>query len=121
MANNSQSANDIITLLSGIKEGETICSDLTVVERGTWSASLRRFLRGDDRQRTVDLIENAIRDYCLQKKTCVYLTTSEVQQIHQVSGGLKRLATTYEEDSKIQQRLDTIHQEMIDTLGWRLS
>jgi hypothetical protein len=121
MASNSRSTDNVIALLSSLKEGETICSDLSVVERGTWSASVRRFLRGDDRQRTIDLIETAVRDYCQQKKSCVYLTTSEVEQIHQVSHGLQRLATTYEEDSKVQQRLDGIYRNMIESLGWRLN
>jgi phosphopantothenate synthetase len=121
MASSAQSTDEVIALLSSLEEGQTICSDLTLVERGTWSASLKRFLSGDGRQRTVQIIDNAIRDYCQQKKACVYLTASEVEQIHQVCRGLERLATTYAEDSKIRQRLDEIQQEMTKSFGWKLN
>lgn len=103
---------EVFKVLIKLKSGDTLCSDLTIVEHKTWFSSFKRLLYGDTRGTTVNLIESVVERYCASKKDCTYLKTQDIEMLEKVRTGIKNLRETYSEDSSIQERLDKCYHQL---------
>ena len=99
----------VFEALAKIKAGDTLCSDLTIVEHGTWFSFLKRSLSGDTRYLTLQIIEDAVQDYCQNKKDAKYLKTKEIVSLEETRIGIKNLMETYSHDKDILSRLKSCH------------
>lgn len=99
----------VFEALAKIKAGDTLCSDLTIVEHGTWFSFLKRSLSGDTRHLTVQIIEDAVKDYCQNKKDAKYLKTKEIASLEETRIGIKNLMETYSHDKDILIPLKACH------------
>ena len=99
----------VFETLTKIKPGDTLCSDLTIVEHGTWFSFLKRSLSGDTRSITVQIIEDAVNGYCEDKKVVKYLKTKEIASLEETRTGIKNLIETYSQDKLVQNRLKSCH------------
>lgn len=102
----------VFDVLKNIKPGDTLCSDLTIVEHNMWSTSVKRFLYGDTRTTTVELIESAVNEYCEQKSKAKYLQTKEIELLEEVRAGIKNLKKTYKDDGDIKNRLNESRKQL---------
>jgi len=103
---------EVFKVLIKLKSGDTLCSDLAIVEHKTWFSSFKRLLYGDTRGTTVNLIESVVERYCTSKKDCTHLKSQEIEMLEKVRIGIKNLRETYSEDSSIQERLDKCHHQL---------
>jgi len=99
----------VFEALAKIKAGDTLCSDLTIVEHGTWFSFLKRSLSGDTRYLTVQIIEDAVKDYCQNKKDAKYLKTKKIASLEETRIGIKNLMETYSHDKDILIPLKSCH------------
>jgi len=99
----------VFEVMAKIKPGDTLCSDLTIVEHGTWFSFFKRSFSGDTRSNTVKIIEDAVNVYCEKKKDVIYLKSKEVTFLEEARIGIKNLAETYRLDKPIQERLKNCH------------
>jgi len=103
---------EVFKVLIKLKSGDTLCSDLTIVEHHTWFSFFKRSLYGDTRGTTVNLIESVVEKYYTSKKDCTYLKTQEIEMLEQVRTGIKNLRETYSDDTSIQERLDKCYHRL---------
>lgn len=96
---------DVFRALAKIKSGDTLCSDLTIVDHKTWFSSVKRFFAGDTRYHTISIIEDAINSFCEKKEEASHLTTREVEMLERVRRGIHNISETYDEVSDISESL----------------
>ena len=108
---------EVFTVLKKIKPGDTLCSDLTIVEHKTWFSSIKRSIYGDTRESTAQIIENSVKDHCNEKEEIVYLRTAEIEDLEQVRSGIQNLAETYSKDKKIRGLLNASHLKLRDFIA----
>ena len=101
----------VFEILTKVQPGDTLCSDLTIVEHNTWFSSIKRMLSGDTRVTTVELIETAVTNYCKDKESTDYLRTKEIKRLELARTGIKNLGNTYANTS-IEKRLEKCHQRL---------
>ena len=101
----------VFEILIKLQPGDTLCSDLTIVEHNTWFSSFKRMLSGDTKFTTVELIETVVTDYCKEKESTNYLRTKEIKMLEQVRTGIKNLGDTYA-NTPIDKRLEQCHQQL---------
>ncbi len=101
----------VFEILTKVQPGDTLCSDLTIVEHNTWFSSIKRMLSGDTRVTTVELIETAVTNYCKDKESTDYLRTKEIKRLEFVRTGIKNLGNTYA-NTPIEKRLEQCHQRL---------
>lgn len=96
---------DVLRALAKIKAGDTLCSDLTIVDHKTWFSSLKRFFAGDTRYNTTMIIEDAVNSFCERKNEAQHLTTREIAMLEKVRRGLNNLSDTYSDVSDVTESL----------------
>lgn len=98
---------DVFRALTKIKPGDTLCSDLTIVDHKTWFSSFKRFLSGDTRYHTVSIIQDAVNSFCEKKNKATHLTSREVEMLERVRRGINNLSETYvgEDSSNVTENL----------------
>lgn len=105
---------DVIKVLGDIKPGDTLCSDLQIVEHSTWSSSFKRFFSGDTRETTANLIDESVESYCSENATKEYLTHQDVEMGDKACNGIKNLMETYINDQNVHGRLKASRKRLRD-------
>jgi hypothetical protein len=98
------SLNSTIKTLGKLERGDTLCSDLTVVDHSSWFSSIKRYYSGDNRKNTLEIIEQAIE---LLEAPCETGTvrTIDLQDLQKAKKGIQNLLYTYRNDTKMIERL----------------
>jgi len=97
---------EVFKILKNVKPGDTLCTDLTIVEHGTWFSSFKRFLTGDDRIATIEMIEKAVKEFYESIEHVDHLNREKINEIEKVREGISGLMVTYEKDTKAKRRLN---------------
>jgi hypothetical protein len=108
------SYNDVFLVLSKVRPGDTICSDLTIVEHKTWFSTFKRSWKGDTRDDTIRMIENAMKDF--EEKQLSKLSKEKIEYLDKVREGIKALTVTYSDDPETVQKLESMRLKLRDLI-----
>lgn len=100
---------------SSIKEGETICTyDLTIVQRGTWWATLKRTWCWESQPKLVAYVGNIVEEYKKVINECknVEDRTNLIQKQASAMLGFNNLAASYIKEKDTYEALNKHIQEL---------